>query len=651
MKTLMRLLTLAAVALLLAACGGGGGCAGTVNGQNTCTATTSAAPGTTQTAAGMTLFFTNSTATFTPLAQNNVTSTPNTYAVATVLDANGAALANQIVSFSTNSAIAALSSTMALTDASGRAWVRIQPASLTTSGAAILDASSTMAGQTVTASQGYQVGASNVALGTMTVSPASVTALATASVSVPVTVNGVAAAAGQVNVTMQASCGYFNSPGTTTVSVPTGSTGNATATWQSQSSCGGSTVNITATATGAPTPSTGTVTVAAVAPANILYGGATANTLVVSTSTSGTKQSTLTFKVVDGAGTGMGGQAVTFTLDGASSTAGVTLDTTTGTTDGSGNVNVIVSSGSLPTPVSVSASLTATPAMTASSFGLVVTSGKPSQSYTSVSATKLNIEGFSIDGVTTTLTLRTADRMGNPPPANTAVTFSTGYGSVTGACQTDATGACSVTYTTGGTRPANGIVTILATLAGEESFIDNNGNNAYDTGETFDDIGQAYRDDNVSGGYDTGVEQKYGTASGASACPDPTLSVAGTCDGVWTSSILVRDYIRIGLSSDTALITLVGGITGSGFSVLVTDAATGTVGMASGTTVAAAVSPGTGSTCALVSVAPGTVPNQVAPSTHKVTLNNVTCTGTNTSVTVTVTSPSGRATPATFNIP
>ncbi len=649
MTALMRLLSTALLALLLAACGGGGGCASTA--ECAAASTPAPAPGTTQTAAAMTLFFTNSTTTYTPLTQNNVTGTPSTYAVATVLDSNGAALANQIVTFSTDATIASLSSSMALTDLNGRAWVRIQPASLTTSGAAILDASSTMAGQTVTASQGYQVGASNVALGTMVISPASVTALATASVSVPVTVNGVAAASGQVNVTMQATCGYFNTPGTNTISVPTGSTGSATATWQSQSSCGGSTVSITATATGAPTPSTGTVTVAAVAPANILYSGATANKLVVSTSTSGTRQSTLTFQVVDGVNAGMSGVGVTFSLDSASAAAGVTLDTTTGTTDSAGNVKVIVTAGSLPTPVSVSASLTATPSMSASSFGLVVSSGKPSQRYTSLSASKLNIEGYNVDGVTTTLTLRTSDRMGNPPPVNTAVTFSTGYGSVDGSCLTDAAGGCSVTYRTGGTRPANGMVTILATLAGEESFIDNDGDNIYDSGETFDEIGQAYRDDNVNGGYDAGVEQKYGTASGTAACPDPALSVAATCDGAWTSSILVRDQIRIGLSSDTALITVVTGVTGTGFSVLVADDATGTVGMASGTTVAATVSPGTGSTCALVSVSPATVPNQVGPSTHVVTLNNVTCTGTGTSVTVTVTSPSGRATTRTVAIP
>jgi hypothetical protein len=326
------------------------------------------------------------------------------------------------------------------------------------------------------------------------------------------------------------------------------------------------------------------------------------------------------------------------------------LTTTTATTDTAGNAQVTINSGSLPTPVTVTASLTLTPTMTASSFGLVVTSGKPSQSYTSIAASKLNIQGYTIDGATTTITLRTADRMGNPPPPNTTVTFSTGYGSVTGFCATDATGACSVTYTSGGTRPADGVVTILATLAGEESFNDANGNNAYDAGETFSDLGQPYRDDNHSGAYDAGppAEQKYGTATGTAACPDPTLSVAATCDGVWTAATLVRDQIRIGLSGDTALITQTSAVTGSGFTVSVADAATGTVGMASGTSVAATVSAGTPTGCALVAVSPTAVPNQVTPSTHTITLNNTSCIGTGTTVTVTVTAPSGTQTARTF---
>lgn len=655
MKTLMRFLAMLALAALLAACGGGGGCAGTVNGTDTCTTPTpTTVPGTTQSAAALTLFITDGA--FTPLAQNLISSGPTYYALATVLGDTGAPMANQIVSFSTDNTVGSLSSAMGLTDASGRAWVRIQPASLTTTGTAILTASSTMGGTTVSSNIGYMTGASNVALQPMTITPATVSALQTAAVNVPVTVNGVAAAPGQVAVTLQPSCGYFTSTTNRSIIVSTTTGGAATANWQSESNCGGLTVTITASASGATSVS-GSVAVTAVQPSNILYTGATANTMVVSTAPAGTKQSTLSYKVVDATGAPMASQAVTFTLDAASQSAGVRftggLTTTTTTTDTLGVAKAIINSGSLPTPVNVVASLTAVPTMTTSSSNIVVTSGMPSQFRTSLAATQLNLEGRNKDGVTTTITVRTADSMGNPPPANTAVTFTTGYGSIGGSCSTDATGACSVTYTTLGTRPTDGVVTVLAYMTGEESYIDNNGNNVYDAGEPFTDMGQPYRDDNHNGSYDAATEQKIGTATGAVACPSNLLSVTSTCDGAWSPTILVREQLRIGLSSASASITLTGAINGTGFSVVVADGAVGSVvGMASGTSVAATVTPPpppAAASCALVNVSPAAVLNQVGPSTHKINLNSSACSGA--SVTVTVTSPSGIQSTATFLVP
>ena len=659
MKTWMRLITLLLATWLLAACGGGGGCAGTTSdGINTCGATGTVPVTPSPKAPTSTIFFTNSTVTFAPLAQNNVTSTPNTYAVVTLLDGNAAPLANQLISFTTDNTIAALASASALTDANGRAWVRIQPASLTTSGAGILTATVTVAGQTVTTSQGYQVAASNVVLGTMTISPGSITALATASVSVPVTVNGTPASAGQVNVTLQAACGYFNKPGATTLSVPTSFNGNATAPWTSESVCGGSNVIITATATGASSPSTGVVTVAPVAAANLLYVGADTSTLVVTQNPSGIKQSTLTFKVVDGSNIGLANQAITFGLDTVSVNAGVTLINNVGTTQNDGTVKVIISSGSLPTPVSVTAALTNVPTMKASSFGLAVTTGKPSQSYTSISASKFNIQGYAADGATTTVTLRAADRMGNPPPLNTAVTFSTGFGNITGSCLTDATGACSVTFISGGMRPKDGIVTILATLVGEERFYDANGNNVYDPGEKFDDLGQPYRDDDHNGKYTLiPAEQKIGTPTGGLPCPDETLSVTDTCDNKWTETTLVRQQLQIGLSGPTAQIEVVpppppgSSVTQSGFKVRVSDLATGgAVGMAAGTTIKAVTD---NINCVVVSPsvgAPQAVPNQIGSSMHDIALGGgAACS--KVQVFVTVTAPDGTQTIKVVPVP
>jgi hypothetical protein len=50
--------------------------------------------------------------------------------------------------------------------------------------------------------------------------------------------------------------------------------------------------------------------------------------------------------------------------------------------------------------------------------------------------------------------------------------------------------------------PGNGIVTVLATTRGEETFIDANGNGIYDSGEIFFDIPEPFIDFNGNGRFD-----------------------------------------------------------------------------------------------------------------------------------------------------
>mgnify|MGYP002137315599 CR=1 FL=1 len=114
---------------------------------------------------------------------------------------------------------------------------------------------------------------------------------------------------------------------------------------------------------------------------------------------------------------------------------------------------------------------------------------------------------------------RVADRQGNPVPAGSAVNFVASHGQVQGTCLLDAASQCSVTYTSQGLRPASGRAVILAYMDGEESFIDQNGDNIWQSGETFYDVGLAYRDDNGNGTYDIATEQTYpGGSTGAMPC-------------------------------------------------------------------------------------------------------------------------------------
>lgn len=59
-------------------------------------------------------------------------------------------------------------------------------------------------------------------------------------------------------------------------------------------------------------------------------------------------------------------------------------------------------------------------------------------------------------------------------------------------------------------RTANGRVSVLAYVEGEEDFVDVSGDNIHNTNEPFNDLGRAFRDDNgnavlgANGVYDTG---------------------------------------------------------------------------------------------------------------------------------------------------
>ncbi len=652
MRKLLKSLAAAILVASLVACGGGGGSAGTTTGSSGTSATAAAAAAAAASAIPkLTLELTDSAGTV--QAINAVTSGGSFFIRATVVDAAGVAVPNTLVSLTTDSTIGTLASAAVLTNAAGVGRVQISPTSLTVANAAQLSAQATVNTKVLTATLNYQTSAANVAIGVVSASPNSISALQSTAVTASVSVNGLAATAGQVSVTFSASCGTF-SPATATTS----SAGVVNSTYQSTSGCSGA-VSVTASAPGA-SPSVGSITVAAAQAANILFSSATPASIVVSSAT-GIKQSAIKFKVVDGGGTGMAGQSVTFSLDAQSSAAGVTFNVggaltaanQSVSTDSSGFATVIIQSGTLPTPVIIKGSLTAS--MLAFSSGIVVTSGKASQNNSSLSATKLNIEGLNFDGVQTVLTMRASDRQGNPIPAGTAVTFVASHGTIQGSCLTDANSGCSATYTSSGQRPASGLVQILAYMDGEESFVDSNGNNIWESGETFYDMGVAFRDDNNNGSSDVGEQTYPGGQSGSVSCASNLFafpSVTNTCDGTWSSSIRVRRSLILGLSPASANITLVGIATSNGFTVNIASSSNPAVGMSTGSTVSASVGadPAATPNCAVKSVTPTQIQNSAFAGNHTVQLNNgSTCSGAR--IDVKVTSSAGIDTIVGFLIP
>ena len=236
--------------------------------------------------------------------------------------------------------------------------------------------------------------------------------------------------------------------------------------------------------------------------------------------------STVTFKVLDSSGNPVAGQQVNFSLN--TSAGGLTLSPASAITGGGGLATTIVSSGTVNTPVRVTATL-------ANGIGtlsdqLVVSTGVGEQNSFSLGAVIKNIEGGQFNGCTaptgTVVTARLADHFHNPVPDGTAVSFTAEGGTIDASCLTglitttlpDGTistqkgspGECTVRYCAGNPRPADGRVTILAYALGEESFADANGNNRYDAGETYTDLGDPFRNDRaITDGNANGIDDVF----------------------------------------------------------------------------------------------------------------------------------------------
>ncbi len=505
------------------------------------------------------------------------TGTPATVK-ATLKNAAGAVVPNAIVTFSTDATLATITpAATALTDASGVATVTLNPATSLTAGATTITATAQVGTVAVTGSIGFAVGvaAVTVTAPVLGVGAAPLSAFGTTSIAVTVSVGGVPVTTPQ-NVTFSSACASIGKAVLTT-GVATAAGGVATGSYR-DNGCAGTDV-ITASAAGVTSPSTSLV-VAPPVTGSIQFVSATPS-IISLRGIGGTEASQVRFKVLDTAGNPLSGKIVTFAL--STTVGGITLTPAapaTAISDASGLVVTNVNSGTVSTPVRVTASTpgaTAGTTLTTQSSGLTITTGIPDQDSFSLSATKYNPEFRDIDGSTTVLTARLADHFNNPVPDGTVVNFTTEGGSIIGSCSTEG-GACSSTLTSQAPRPANGRVTVLAYAVGEESFVDLNGNGVADLvpNEMIDnssgalvstDLGEAFRDDNWNGVRDAnetfidfnrngvydGPDGKYSGVLCDNVTAPPAGSSAGTCSAIKT--IHARQSVEIVFSGSTAIIT------------------------------------------------------------------------------------------------
>ena len=272
------------------------------------------------------------------------------------------------------------------------------------------------------------------------------------------------------------------------------------------------------------------------------------------------EQSVVSFKVTNTSGGPVPNQEVTFELD--SSVGGTFLSNEQGITNESGIVTTTVNAGSVPVPVRITATANQNGTISkAVSSSLVITTGIADADSFSVGAVTPNIEGWERDGITTQIVARAADRYNTPVPDNTSIAFQAEGGVINPSCET-VNGVCSVTFTSQNPRPQDGRVTILATILGEENFVDVNGNGQFDgilstPNETQTDLAEPFRDDNENGLHDNAIEpfidtDKNGSRSTANGSFDGLLCN----DNCGSSTLIISSQVIVVLSQSTLSIDL-----------------------------------------------------------------------------------------------
>jgi len=579
------------MALVLAACGGGGGNPGAVGGSGSTgtggTGGTGTGTGTGTTAvAKTTLTVLNSSGNPTTDIAGGETATLK----ATVTLASGKPAEGALVTFSAGTGgmvVFVPSSGSAKTDASGVATIQVRSANTTSAGALAINVSSVdLEKQTSTATLYVSFGAAPLTVGALSFVPAPagvLPAFNTLSLNIPLT-NGKEPATTAPGLSMSSLC---VADGTATLVPGALANGTQLATYTNNGCTRGTDV-ITVSAGSSTQNISVPVAAANIGSIQFVSSNLSGSSIVLKGSggQGRSESAQLTFRVVDNHNSGLPGVDVDFSA--TTTTGGLTVSPSRATTDASGNVSTMVSSGTIPTPVRVTATATRNNVTVSGlSDALTVSTGLPIQKSMSMSVDKYNIEGGEVDGIPASITVRLADQYGNPVSNGTAINFVTEGGAVGSAAQgacTTVDGACSVSLISQNFRPVNGRVTVLAYAQGIEDFIDANGDGQYtctnyvdpvtgkvpstyrplvDTclsgGESFSDMGDPFLDTgyqgsvaSVTGG--STLDGKYESAKGDLPFPygHPTYTDKG--DGKWGLNY-IRSSVEIVFSNSTAFLT------------------------------------------------------------------------------------------------
>lgn len=543
--------TLLASMIALAACGGGGdGYYGGGSSGNSGTGGNTGTDDTTTEAVNISnleLYDVNNTLTRTVTVAGAT-------AKVKVTDAAGVGISGALVIFSGEGVTFGTSNGAVLTNADGEASISVKPADSNATGSYQLSATADYDGKTATTSPyNFSLQAANIVLSNMTAATNSLESGASTNITLKTQDAITNSNQNNVPVTFATSCGTFDN-----ATVVSSNQGDVTTTYKAIDAngklCEG-TQTITATGTDASITKSLQVTIAAISANALVY--TTANPVSMATKNSGSSSSGQIEFTVYANGTPAANQDVSISLvRGPSDLTFVTegnRQVKILKSDSSGKVSVNLYPGALPGPVEIKATLVSNSNVFVLSKNVVVATGRAYQNGISISVSKNSLSA-DIDGDTATVTARMVDRVGNPVPDGTVISFVAEGGSIIPNCATTA-GVCSVTLSTQSPRPIDDRVSVVAYVEGDKAYLDVNGDNIFTKGTDtlLNNIGDLFRDDNENNIYDPVLgEYVYRRGSNEDTCGRSSIgqpNISGTCDGNLDG--VLRQQLLFAFASDT----------------------------------------------------------------------------------------------------
>ncbi|BBL21727.1 MULTISPECIES: Ig-like domain-containing protein [Acinetobacter] len=507
-----------------------------------------------------------------------------------VTNASGQAISSALVTFSGSGVTFGTTNNAVLTNAEGEASISLKPSNTTDTGSHQISATVIYNGISSTSSPYYfTLQASNITLANMTAE----STLLESGASTNITLKTQDAVTGinqnDVTVNFSATCGKFEPS-----SMVSSNQGDITTTYTAVNANGNLCEGLqTITATGSNTAISNSiqVNIANIQANSIVYSSDPVNLGIQRSGSASSGQIEYTIYSNGKPATNQdvrielmrGPEDISFITPGNRLTKIVKSNS-------SGKVIINLYPGNKPGPVEIKASLALNSNIFALSKNVTISTGRVTQDGLSLSVDKNSLQN-DVDGDSATIVARMVDRVGNPVPDGTSISFVAEGGSIMPNCSTVG-GACTVKLITQNPRPADNRVTVLAYVEGDKTYEDLDGDNLYTAGidKLSSNIGDFFRDDNEDNIYNSNLgEFLYKRGASGTACTDSKFvqpNIPSTCDN--NLDAVIRQQLLFAFATDTPTISDIS-LSNTQFSFKLFGNSARSVPMPTGTTVAVKV--------------------------------------------------------------